>query len=313
MASLELHALRAAIGASAAKSGSRGDTFDVAAMRAAAQAPPWPIPADCRVVVVDAGGVPSHWLFAAGSDPARRVLYLHGGGWVAGGFATHGPHAAAVSAATGCAVLLPEYRLAPEHPFPAALDDASAAFRFVRVHGPDGAARAAAVFCGGDSGGGGLALALLLRLRDRGEPLPDAAFTFSAVVDLTCSGESMRTRAAADPLINPALVPVAASHYLGGADPREPLISPVFGDFTGLPPLLLQVGDAEVMLDDSVRVAERARAAGVDARLEVWPEMIHGFQLWAPVLPEGREALARVGDWVRSVGWQQPPAARSLP
>jgi acetyl esterase/lipase len=234
------------------------------------------------------------------------VRYRHGGGWGAGGFGSHGSHTARVSAATGCAVLFPELRLAPEHPFPAAQDDALAAYRHLLEHGPEQRARASAVFCGGDSGGGGLALALLLRLRDQREPLPDAAFTFSAVTDLTCSGESMRTRAAVDPLINPALVPVAAACYLGGADPRAPWISPVFGDYTGLPPLLLQVGDAEVMLDDSVRVVERARRAGVDARLEVWPEMIHGFQLWAPVLPEARSALEQAGRFVRAFCLRAP-------
>jgi epsilon-lactone hydrolase len=300
MASPELEALRSAILAAAAKSGSSSDRFDVAAMRAAAQASPWPIPDDCRTVEVEADGVPAHWLVAAGSDPARRLLYLHGGGWVAGGLGSHGSHAARVSAATGCAVLFPEFRLAPEHPFPAALDDSLVAYGYLLERGPDGPARPSAVFCGGDSGGGGLALALLLRLRDGGDRLPDAAFTFSAVTDLTCSGESMKTRAAVDPLINPALVSVAAALYLGDADPRDPHVSPVFGDFKGLPPLLLQVGDAEVMLDDSVRVAERARGAGVDAHLDVWPEMFHGFQLWAPVLPEGREALEHVGRFVRS-------------
>jgi acetyl esterase/lipase len=304
MASKEFEGLRAAILAAGARSGSSSDRFDVAAMRAAAQSSPWPLPDDCRVTEVDAGGVPSYRVVAAGSDPARRLLYLHGGGWVAGGFGSHGSHAARVSAATGCAVLFPEFRLAPEHPFPAALDDALAAYRFLLEHGGEGSAPAVAVFCGGDSGGGGLALALLLRLRDGGVRLPDAAFTFSAVTDLTCSGLSMRTRADVDPLINPALVPVAAAHYLGGADPRDPLVSPVFGDYRGLPPLLLQVGDVEVMLDDSARVAARASAADVDARLEVWPEMIHGFQLWAPVLPEAREALARVGGFVRSFGGQ---------
>jgi acetyl esterase/lipase len=140
----------------------------------------------------------------------------------------------------------------------------------------------------------------LLRLRDDGERLPDAAFTFSAVTDLTCSGDSMKSRAAVDPLFNPALVSVAAALYLGHADPRDPHVSPVFGDFKGLPPLLLQVGDAEVMLDDSVRVAERARRAGVDAQLDVWLELFHGFPLWAPVLPEGRQALEQVGRFVRS-------------
>jgi acetyl esterase/lipase len=241
----------------------------------------------------------ARWLCAPGSDPARRLLYLHGGGWVAGGFGSHGSHAARLSAATGCAVLLPEFRLAPEHPFPAALEDALAACRWLRAEGPRGPAPAAALFAGGDSGGGGLALSLLLALKSGGEPLPAAAFAFSAITDLTCSGASTKTRAAADIVMNPALVPVAAALYAGSADLRTPLLSPLFGDPAGLPPLLLQVGDAEVVLDDSTRFAERARQAGVDVTLEVWPEMFHGFQLCAPVLTEGRRALERVALFLR--------------
>jgi acetyl esterase/lipase len=299
VASREADALRAAIAEAAAKARSSGDRFDVAAQRAAAQSSPWPIPDDCSTRALRADAVPCHWIRAAGSDPDRRILYLHGGGWVAGGFASHGSHAARISAATGCAVLFPEFRLAPEHPFPAALDDALAAWRRMQEEGIEGRRPARASFVGGDSGGGGLALALLLALRDLGEPLPAAAFTFSAVTDLTCSGESMRTRAASDIVINPKIVPEAAALYLGGADPRSPLVSPVFGDPSGLPPLLLQVGDAEVMLSDSTRVAERARRAGVDVTLEVWPEMFHSFPLWAPLLPEGREALEHVGRFLR--------------
>ena len=230
MASKEFEELRDAIAAAAAKSQSAGDRFDVAAQRAAAQSAPWPIPDECRVEAVDAEGVPCYWVRAADSDPQRRILYLHGGGWVAGGFGSHGSHVARVSVATGCSVLFPEFRLAPEHPFPAALDDALAAYRLLGEPGLEGRGRALACFVGGDSGGGGLALALLLALRDRGESLPSAAFAFSAVTDLTCSGESMRTRAASDILINPKIVPEAAALYLGAADPRSPLVSPVFGD-----------------------------------------------------------------------------------
>jgi acetyl esterase/lipase len=299
-ASKEFASLRAAVEEAALASGTSGDRFDVAALRAASRSSPWPVPDDCATASVDAGGVPAHWVCAPGSTPDRRVLYLHGGGWVAGGFGSHGSHAARVSAATGCAVLLPEFRLAPEHPFPAALDDALASFRWMRGHGPAGRAPASALFVAGDSGGGGLALSLLVALRDAGEPLPAAAFAFSPVTDLTCSGESMRTRAAADVVVSPRLVPQAAALYCGGTDPREPLVSPLFADLRGLPPLLLQVGDAEVFLSDSLRFAEKARGAGVDVALDVWPEMLHGFPLWAPVLPEGGEALRRVGRFVES-------------
>jgi monoterpene epsilon-lactone hydrolase len=299
MASKEFASLRDSIVEAAARSRSSGERFDVEAQRAAAQSSPWPIPADCATSALRAGGVPAYWVAASGSSPERRILYLHGGGWVAGGFGSHGSHAARLAAATGCAVLFPEFRLAPEHPFPAALEDARSAYHWMRQHGPDGARPASAVFVGGDSGGGGLALALLLALRDRREPLPAAAFAFSAVTDLTCSGGSMQTRAAHDIVINPKIVPEAAALYCGAADPRSPLVSPLFGEPAGLPPLLLQVGDAEVMRSDSTRFAERARAAGVDVELEVWPEMFHSFQLCAPVLPEGREALEHVARFVR--------------
>jgi epsilon-lactone hydrolase len=299
VASQEFAALRAAIVEAAARSGSSGDRFDVAAQRAAAATSPWPIPEDCVVAGAEAGGVPGHWLCAPDSDPARRILYLHGGGWVAGGFGSHGSHAARLSAATGCVVLLPEFRLAPEHPFPAALEDALAAWRWLRLQGPRGDEAASVLFAGGDSGGGGLVLSLLLALREGGEALPAAAFAFSPVTDLSCSGASFASRAAADIVINPALVPLAAALYAGVADRRAPLLSPLFGDLAGLPPLLLQVGDAEVMLDDSTRFAARAREAGVEVTLEVWPEMFHSFQLCAPALPEGQQALDRVGRFLR--------------
>jgi acetyl esterase/lipase len=300
MPSREFEKLKTAIAAAASQSGSSGQRFDVEAMRATARASPWPIPADCRTQAVEVGPVPCHWVQAPKSDPDRRLLYLHGGGFVAGGFGSHGSHAARLSAATGCTVLFPEFRLAPEHPFPAALDDAGRAYRWMLAEGPMGPGPAARVFVGGDSGGGGLTFSLLLALRDGAEPLPVAAFSFSAVTDLTCSGESMKTRAASDLLVNPELVPQAAALYYGAADPSGPLLSPVFGDPSGLPPLFLQVGDAEVFLSDSVRFAERARRAGVEVTLEVWPEMFHGFPLWAPVLPEGQAALEHVGRFVRA-------------
>jgi epsilon-lactone hydrolase len=299
VASKEFESLKAAIAAAARQSGSGGDRFDVAAQRAASQSSPWPIPDDCRTSRVDADGVPSYWVQAPESEPGRRILYLHGGGWVAGGFASHGSHVARVSEVTGCAVLFPEYRLAPEHPFPAALEDSLASYRWMRRQGPERSEPASALFVGGDSGGGGLALALMLALRDGGEPLPAAGFTFSAVTDLSCSGDSMQTRAASDVIINPKIVPEAVALYCGHADPRSPLISPLFSDPSGLPPLLLQVGDAEVMLSDSTRFAERARGAGVEVGLEVWPEMFHSFQMFAAVLPEGRQALQHVGRFVR--------------
>lgn len=298
MASPEFEALEARIREAAERSGARGARLDVEKMRSAARSP-WPIPSACHAWEVRACGVRSHWVCARGSDPGRRLLYLHGGGYVAGGFASHGTFAALLSEAAGCPVLLPEYRLAPEHRFPAALDDAVAAYRFMLENGPAGPGPAAAAFAAGDSSGGGLALALLLALRDGGGRLPDAALAFSPFTDLTCSGESMRTRAAADVAVGPELVPEAAALYCGGAARDAPLVSPLFGELAGLPPLLLQVGDSEVLLSDSTRFAERAGAAGVDVSLDVWPEMFHGFQLWAPILPEGERALRRAAAFIR--------------
>jgi acetyl esterase/lipase len=201
--------------------------------------------------------------------------------------------------ASGCVVLLPEFRLAPEHPHPAALEDALVIYRWLREHGPSGESKASFVSVAGESGGGGLTLSLMLALRDGNESLPSAAVTFSAVTDLSCSGDSMKTRAGADIMVVPSQVREAADLYRGNTDAKSPLASPVFADPKGLPPLLMQVGDAEVFLSDTTRFAERARAAGVEVTLEIWPEMFHAFQLCSPVLPEGREALERAGRFLR--------------
>jgi monoterpene epsilon-lactone hydrolase len=258
---------------------------------------------DAEVRKVDAAGVPCEWLLAKGSDPDARLLYIHGGGWTAGGLDSHRPLSARLSAATGCAVLAVDYRLAPEHPFPAGLDDCLASYAWLRANGPPGAAPARRVFVAGDSAGGNLTLALLLALKQRGLPLPDAAVPISPSTDFTGSGESWRTRAAADPILTmgPEGIRLVATIYLQGrALAEDPLASPLFGDFTGLPPLLFHVGDAEVLLDDSVRAAEKAKEAGVDVTLEVWPEMPHVWHAFAPYLPEATQAIERIGAFVRA-------------
>jgi acetyl esterase/lipase len=254
---------------------------------------------------VVADGVPCEWLLAKGADPGRRLLYLHGGGWTAGSLDSHRPLSARIAAATGCAVLAVDYRLAPEHPFPAGLDDCVAAYDWLRAHGPAGAAPARSVFVAGDSAGGNLTLALLLALKQRGLPLPNAAIPISPATDFLATGDSYRTRAAVDPVLTdgPDAIRVLSAIYLQGrAKPEEPLVSPLYGDFRGLPPLLLHVGDAEVLLDDSTRVAEKARAAGVDVTLEVWPEMPHVWHAFAPFLPEASQAIERIGAFVRAHG-----------
>jgi acetyl esterase/lipase len=238
------------------------------------------------------------WITTARSDPARRMLYLHGGSWMAGRVSVYLPHIARIADATGCTVLAVDYRLAPENPFPAGLEDCVQAFLWVLEHGPAQVGAARKYFISGDSAGGNLVLATLLALKDRGARLPDAAIVLSPATDLTWTGESLTTRALVDPALNAMLMPMVTNIYLQGrAAPDAPLVSPLFGNLRGLPPILLQVGDAEILLSDSTRFAERARTAGVDVTLEVYPQMPHVFQGFAPFLPEAVEALGKLGEF----------------
>lgn len=245
----------------------------------------------------DENEIPALLLAAAGANDDEMILYLHGGGYVQGSIPTHRDLAARLSAKAATRVLLIEYRLAPEHPFPAAVRDATAAYRWLRENGVD----AARLLVGGDSAGGGLALATLLALRDEGERLPAAAFALSPWVDLSLSGGSLQRNAATDPSLTRQMLADYAAMYLGDADPETPLASPLFADLSGLPPLFLQAGAAEILLDDALRLAEAAEAAGVTVTGDVWPEMIHGWQGFAGVAPEAEQALYRVGQFVRRV------------
>lgn len=254
---------------------------------------------------IDLAGVACEWLLAKGADPDKRLLYIHGGGWTAGNLDSHRPLSARISQASGAAVLAVHYRLAPEHPFPAGLDDCVHAYRWLRDNGPRGPAPARSIFLAGDSAGGNLTFATLLACKQRGIPLPTGAIPLSAATDFSASGESFRTRAAADPIIpaNPdAIRGVGLVYTQGRADPLSALCSPLNGDLRGLPPLLIQVGDAEVLLDDSTRIAAKAKAAGVDVTLSVYPEMPHVWQLFAPLLPEATAAIDEIGAWVRKRG-----------
>lgn len=252
------------------------------------------------VVDVDANGVPAEWVTVAESDPARRIVYVHGGGYVIGTRATHRRLCEEIARAAEAAVLNLDYRLAPEHPFPAAVDDAIAGLQFAQANGPDGAGAPDAVFVGGDSAGGGLTLATLLAARERGVPAPDGGICISAWTDLAITGESYETRAEQDPMISKdGGIEGMAAMYLGGADAKTPLASPLYADYGGLPPLLMQVGDHEVLLSDTTRAAERARAAGVEVTEEVWDEMFHVWHMFSPMLPEGQQAIERIGEWVR--------------
>jgi len=263
------------------------------------------LPPGLVVRVGELAGRPCEWLQNPGHSDPHIFLYLHGGGYVMGSCAAYRALASRIGLACGIQAVVPEYRLAPEHPFPAGLDDAVAAYHALLASGHD----PRRIIIGGDSAGGGLTLATLLTLRDAGAPLPAAAVLLSPFTDLTCSGETLSTRAALEPWLNPTLFAPLVRLYAGNHDRAQPLLSPLFGDLRGLPPLLIHVGDHEVLLADSTRLAERARAAGVSVLLAVWPELWHVFQLFAPALPEAQRSLDQIGAFVRArLGLNEHPA-----
>lgn len=257
-------------------------------------------PDDPRYEDEDALFLPAEWVLPRGADPSFRLVYLHGGGYVAGSPKTHRGLVTRIAKAAGCVALVPDYRLAPEHPFPAALEDAQLAITHAMTHGPDGLAPASRVVIAGDSAGGGLALGAMLAMRDAGHALPARAALLSPWTDLAATGASIETRAEADPMIPAALLRGWSRHYVGDRDPRHPHASPLYAELRGLPPTLIQVGDAEVLLDDSVRFAARARDVGVDVELDVFPELFHVFQAFAGALPEAREAITKLGAFLRA-------------
>jgi epsilon-lactone hydrolase len=225
-----------------------------------------PVPNDVVVREVNAGGVRAHWLAAPGADTGRVLIFMHGGGYELGSLRSDGELAARLGRACGMRVLFPEYRLAPEHPFPAAIDDVLAAWHWLRT---DQDLDATSIAVAGDSAGGGLTIAMLVAARDAGEALPAAGVLMSPTVDLTGSGASMIERSDQDPISTPAMLRKFASDYLDGADPRTPLASPLFASLSGLPPLLVQVGTADLLLSDSERLASAAAEAGVSVNLEI--------------------------------------------
>jgi monoterpene epsilon-lactone hydrolase len=250
---------------------------------------------DIELTPVEAGGVPAEWIAPPGAG-RTRILYLHGGGYAIGSIVSHRGLVSRIARAAEAKALLIDYRLAPEHPFPAAVDDSVAAYRFLLKEG----VAPGEIAIAGDSAGGGLALATLIALRDAGDPLPACGVTLSAWADLAITGESYTTRLAVDPGSDLDRLKQMADYYLNGADPRHPLASPLYAEVAGLPPLLMQVGTDEVFQDDSIRVAERAKAAGVDVTLEVEPGMVHVFQTYASMLPEAAAAIDRIGAFVRA-------------
>ena len=265
----------------------------------------FPLQDDVRLTPVEANGVPGEWTALPDSDPNRRLLYLHGGGYVMGSIQTHRRLVADICRASGCVALNLDYRLAPEHVFPAALDDAIAGLEYIWANGPDGPGDARLVFVGGDSAGGGLTLATLLAARERGVRMPTGGIGLSAWADLAAGPEELSAFGLEDPTIPDNSAAITASQawaalYAGDADRADPLLSPVFADYEGICPLLLQVGAVELICRDTERVAARASEAGVEVVEELWDDMFHVWQAFAPMLPEGQEAIDQIGAWIRA-------------
>lgn len=272
--------------------------FNMQGLRAGMGTRKEPTIKDVKLVRLKVGEIPCEWVLAPGADPDVRLLYLHGGGFVSGSGGYYLPLAAHISAAAKCAVLLPDYRLAPEHPFPAGLNDCVAAHEWIVANGPTGAGPAKATFIAGDSAGGSLTLTTLLALRDRRLPLPAGGIPLSPTTDFTLASESLKT--VVDPIISARTMPVFRDHYLGKTDPRDPLVSPVFGDYKGIPPLLIHVGEHEMLRDDSVRVADKALADGIQVKLVIWTGMFHVFQSHEPLLPEAKVSIQQIAEFMNS-------------
>jgi monoterpene epsilon-lactone hydrolase len=249
-----------------------------------------------KAIRVTAGGVPAVRVTMPRSRDGHHILYLHGGAYAYGAPTHYRDFIWRIADATGAAVLCIDYRLAPEHPFPAAVTDATSAYRWMLAEGAN-PGRTAIM---GDSAGGGMVFGALLKLRDDGAPMPAAAVALSPWTDLALTGESIRVNAGNDPMLSADQASVFTDWYLGGADPRHPHASPLYGDMAGLPPSLIQVGSDEILRDDAVRMADRLRSAGCEAELEIWPRMPHVWPLYARVLPEGRRAVERIGGFVRA-------------
>lgn len=251
------------------------------------------LPDDVRIESVDAGGVAAEWVRAPESRDDYTLLYVHGGGYSIGSTRTHRELVARIARACGARALSLDYRLAPEDPFPAALEDATAAYRWLLA----GGAQPERIAIGGDSAGGGLTLATLLALRDAGERLPAAGLCLSPWTDLEGTGASAQPGGADDPLLTAEALREMGRVYIGSGDPRHPHAAPVHADYTGLPPLILQVGTREILLDDATRVAERARAAGVEVQLEAWEGLIHVWHLFGPEILEARQAVESLAQF----------------
>ena len=256
----------------------------------------WPVADNVKLTAVDAGGVPGEWSIVSGSVPSRVLMFFHGGGYCSGSIVSHRRLVTEAGRAAGVRTRAIGYRLAPEHPFPAAYDDALTAWRFLR----DQNIPATYIAIGGDSAGAGLTVALISRLRDAREELPGCAWLISPWTDLTMSGSTLSSKEAMDPLIHQQyLIELADAYLPAGMDRKDPRVSPLYADLKGFPPVLIQVGSAETLLDDATRFASVAGAADVRVTLEIWPQMIHAWPLWNAHLAPGRRALASAGTFIR--------------
>jgi monoterpene epsilon-lactone hydrolase len=256
----------------------------------------WPAASDVTCDAVDCDGVPGEWSLAPVSDPSLVLLFFHGGGYCSGSILSHRRMVTEAGRAARMRTLAIDYRRAPEHPYPAAHEDAMTAWRFLRRQG----LAADQIVVGGDSAGGNLTLALIDRLRAAGEALPACAWLVSPWTDLTMSGATLATKDAVDPIIHkPYLEELAGAYVPATIDRKDPLISPLFADLSGFPPLLIQVGSAETLLADATRLAAFAGAADVEVTLQIWPQMIHAWPVWNARLSDGRRALEQAGQFIR--------------
>jgi acetyl esterase/lipase len=277
---------------------SRPRATEIAQMRidADARSKAFPLPADVTVTPVTANGVSAEWTSTPDADPSSAILYLHGGGYVICSLQSHRHLAVEVGRAAGTRTLAIDYRLAPEHPFPAPVEDTVAAYRYLL----DSGLKPNRIALAGDSAGGGLVVGALLAIREAGLPLPACGWCISPWVDMEALGQSFTDRAETDPTVQKATILQMAQWYLGSADPRHPHAAPIYGDLRGLPPLLIQVGAVETLLDDSIALARKAGTADVPIALQIWPEMIHIWHIFFPMLSAGRRAIASGGSFVRN-------------
>ncbi len=292
MSDTEIGALRAKLASRV-----RSDDYRQRRKDMDARALEYKIAPDVTVEPVTANGVGAEWTSTPNDARDAALMWLHGGGYVIGSLVSHRHLVSEAGRAAMVWALALDYRLAPEHPFPAAVDDAVSGYRYLLSCG----IRPERIAIAGDSAGGGLVVAAMLAIRDAGLAQPACGWCISPWVDMEAIGETMSTRAAADPMVQKAGLLEMARFYLGGADPRSPLAAPIYADLTGLAPLLIQVGAAETLLDDAIRLAKVAGAADVRVDLQIWPEMVHVWHMFHPELKAGLRAIQEGGDYVRTM------------